>query len=175
VKIAVTGRPGIGKTTLCLKVYEALKDKLNVKGFVTKEVRDRGVRIGFKLIDLSSGEESWLARVGHKSRFKVGKYGVLVESIDRFADKIEGYADADLVILDEIGPMELKSQKFVEAVKKLLNRDDLLFSIHLKAQHPLLRRIRLEFEVLILTEDNRNRVAEEIVERILHDRKRGKG
>ena len=174
MKIAVTGRPGIGKTTLCLKVYKALKDKLNVKGFITKEVRDRGVRIGFKLIDLSSGEEAWLAKVGHKSKFKVGKYGVLVESIDRFAEKIESYADADLVILDEIGPMELKSQRFVDAVEKLLNRDDLLFSIHLKAQHPLLKRIRSEFEVIVLTEDNRNKVAEEIVEMIIYDRNRRK-
>jgi len=174
VKIAVTGRPGIGKTTLCLKVYESLKDKLNVKGFITKEVRDKGVRIGFKLVDLSSGEEAWLAKVGHRSKFKVGKYGVLVESIDRFADKIESYVDADLIILDEIGPMELKSQKFVKAVEKLLNRDNLLFSIHLKSQHSLLRRIRSEFEVIILTEDNRNRIAEEIVEMVIHDHNRRK-
>ena len=170
VKIAVTGRPGIGKTTLCLKVYEALKDRLKIKGFVTKEVRERGVRIGFKIIDLESGDEAWLAKVGYKGKFRVGKYGVIVESIDRFAERIKSYADADLVILDEIGPMELKSEKFVEAVKSLLNRENLLFTIHLKARHPLLDRIRSEFKVIELTEANRNKVAEEIVEMIVHDR-----
>ncbi len=170
MRIAVTGRPGVGKTTLCLKVYEALKDKLNIRGFITKEVREKGVRIGFKLIDLKSGEEAWLAKVGYSSPFKVGKYGVIVESIDRFAEKIEGYADADLIILDEIGPMELKSRKFVEAVESILDRDNLLFTIHLKSQHPLLKRIRSEFEVITLTEENRDAIAEEIVRRFAHDR-----
>ncbi len=169
MKIAVTGRPGIGKTTLCLKVYDALKDNLEIEGFVTREVRERGVRIGFKLIDLKSGEEAWLAKVGYRSPFKVGKYGVILESIDRFAERIEGYANADLIILDEIGPMELKSRKFVEAVEGILDRDNLLFTIHLKSQHPLLKRIRSEFEVITLSEENRNAVAEEIVRRFAHD------
>ncbi len=169
MKIAVTGRPGIGKTTLCLKVYDALKDKLDIEGFVTREVRERGVRVGFKLIDLKSGEEAWLAKVGYRSPFKVGKYGVILESIDRFAERIEGYANADLIILDEIGPMELKSRKFVEAVEGILDRDNLLFTIHLKSQHPLLKRIRSEFEVITLSEENRNAVADEIVRRFAHD------
>jgi len=61
VRLAVTGRPGVGKTTLCMKVYNALKDEMVVKGFITREVREKGVRVGFKLVDLASGEESWLA------------------------------------------------------------------------------------------------------------------
>ncbi len=169
MKIAVTGRPGIGKTTLCLKVYDALKDLMDVRGFVTKEVRERGVRVGFKLVDLVSGEEVWLARVGLKSPVKVGKYGVAIESIDGFAERIKSYVDADLVILDEVGPMELKSDRFVRAVEWLMERDNLLFTIHLKSQHPLLRRIRSEFEVITLSEDNRDEVAEEIVRRFGHD------
>lgn len=170
MKIAVTGRPGIGKTTFCLKVYEALKDKLDVRGFITLEVREKGVRIGFKLVDLVSNEEAWLAKVGHESKFKVGKYGVFVDSIDRFAEKLESYADADFVILDEVGPMELKSRKFVRAVENLMRRDGLLFSIHLKSQHPLLRKIRNEFEVITLTEENRDTMAGEVIERILAEK-----
>ncbi len=172
MKIAVTGRPGIGKTTLCLKVYGALKDSMDVRGFVTKEVRERGVRVGFKLVDLESGEEAWLAKVGFKSPVRVGKYGVILESIDRFAERIKSYGDADLVILDEVGPMELKSDRFVKAVEWLMGRDNLLFTIHMKSQHPLLRRIRSEFEVIILTEDNRDEVAEEIVGRFGDDSRR---
>ncbi len=174
VKIAVTGRPGVGKTTLCIKVYEELKGEMVVKGFVTKEVRERGVRIGFKLVDLETGEEEWLARVGG-GRVRVGKYAVLVESVDRFAERIGGYMDADLVIIDELGPMELKSKRFVRAVESLMGRDCLLFSIHLKARHPLLDRVRREFNVYELTTENRDRVAREIVEMIRHDRCGGKG
>lgn len=170
MKVAVTGRPGVGKTTLCLKVYEALKDRLDVRGFVTKEVRVGGRRIGFKLIDLTSKESAWLAKVDSDSPVRVGKYGVLVESIDAFAEKIYSYRDADLIIIDEIGPMELKSRKFVEAIKSIMDRDGLLFTIHLKSQHPLLRKIRAEFEVLTLTEENRDKLAKEVIGRFLHDR-----
>jgi len=170
VRVAVTGRPGVGKTTLCLKVFDALRDELDVKGFVTKEVRVSGRRVGFKLVDLVSGESLWLARVDAKSPVRVGRYGVLLESIDEFAERIESYRDADLIIIDEIGPMELKSRRFVEAVEGIVDRDGLLFTIHLKSQHPLLRRIRSEFEVLTLTEENRDRMVEEVVRRFAHDR-----
>jgi len=154
VRIAVTGRPGIGKTTLCLKVYNALKDVLNIEGFITLEVRERGRRIGFKLHDLSSGEELWLAKVGEGTP-RVGKYVVFLDSIDVFAEKIENW-QADLIILDEIGPMELKSRKFISAVENLLSRDNLLFTIHYKSKHPLVERIRRDFKVFVLDERNRD-------------------
>ena len=170
-RIAVTGRPGIGKTTFCKKVYDALKDTVNVSGFITLEVREKGVRIGFKLKDLNTGEENWLAKVDHQSPFRVGKYGVLIESIDKFARKIEHYKNADLIIIDEVGPMELKSPRFVESIKSLLESDtSCLFSIHLKSQHPLLKRIRSEFEVVTLDESNRDVLVDEIVRRFLNDR-----
>jgi len=109
------------------------------------------------------------------SGIRVGKYGVMVESVDRFAERIGDYMDADLVIIDELGPMELKSEKFVRAVEGLMRRDCLLFTIHLKARHPLLERVRREFKVYELTVENRDRIAEEIVEMIRHDRCGGKG
>jgi nucleoside-triphosphatase len=161
LRIAITGRPGIGKTTFCLKVYDALKDKMDVCGFITLEVREKGKRIGFKLRDLRSGEEAWLAKVGHAG-IAVGKYGVVIESIDRFAEKLE--CNAELIIIDEVGPMELKSQKFVKSVERLLEGDvSCFFSIHLKSQHSLLRRIRREFEVFMLNEFNRDGLVDKIV------------
>ncbi|MCS7144704.1 MAG: nucleoside triphosphatase, partial [Archaeoglobaceae archaeon] len=83
MKIAITGRPGIGKTTVCLKVYNALRDKKRISGFITKEERKDGVRVGFKLIDLSTNSEAKLARVG-KGKIMVGKYEVLLEDFDNF-------------------------------------------------------------------------------------------
>jgi len=159
VKVAVTGRPGVGKTTLCLKVHESLKDKMTVGGFITKEVRRDGVRVGFKLVDLSSGNEEWLARVG-EGKARVGKYAVNVEGLEEFLDSVR--TDADLVIIDEVGPMELKSRKFVRFVENLMGRERLLFTIHLKSRHRLLDRIRREFKVYVIDESNRNRIAEEI-------------
>lgn len=159
MRIAVTGRPGVGKTTLCLKVYESLKDKMTVGGLITKEVRRDGARVGFKLVDLSSGNEEWLARVG-EGKVRVGKYAVNVEGLEEFLGSVS--TDADLVVIDEVGPMELKSVRFVRFVENLMGRERLLFTIHLKSRHRLLDRIRREFRVYVIDENNRNRIAEEI-------------
>ena len=161
MKLALTGRPGIGKTTACLKIYENLKDEIEISGFVTKEVRERGRRVGFKLVNLKSGEESWLAKVG-EGNVKVGKYAVFVENLDEFLDTIS--LSADVIILDEVGPMELKSRKFVNFVEKITKRDGVILTIHYKSRHPLLEKIRSTFDVVVLTEANRDRVVEEVVE-----------
>jgi len=162
VRIAVTGRPGIGKTTLCLKVYEKLKEKRTICGFITKEVRRERVRVGFIMIDLKTGEEAWLARVG-SGKAKVGKYAVFIENIDRFSEKLED-CRSDLIIIDEIGPMELKSRKFVETVNDLLNYcNNILVTVHYKSRHWLVEKIKREFKLYVIDEKNRNDVVEEIV------------
>uniref|UniRef100_A0A7J2TIA3 Nucleoside-triphosphatase ENP88_01960 n=1 Tax=Archaeoglobus fulgidus TaxID=2234 RepID=A0A7J2TIA3_ARCFL len=160
MRIAITGRPGIGKTTLCLKVYESLKNKIKISGFITLEERSEGKRVGFKLVDLNSKEEAKLARVG-KGKVNVGKYEVLIESFENFLRKLK--LDGDLIIIDEIGPMELKSEKFVSIVNDLLSKENLLFTIHYRFNHPLLNRIRKNFSIYIIDEKNRDAVAEEIV------------
>lgn len=56
--------PGVGKTTLCRKVYEVLKDKgIKVQGFYTEEVRNsqKGSRVGFDVVTLD-GQRGPLAR-----------------------------------------------------------------------------------------------------------------
>ncbi|MEM4565374.1 MAG: NTPase [Archaeoglobaceae archaeon] len=166
MRVAVTGRPGIGKTTLCLKVYEALKSKMKISGFITMEERDKGVRVGFKLVDLASNRSSPLARVG-KGKVMVGKYEVLVGSLENFLRDLD--LGCDLVIIDEVGPMELKSKAFVSLVESLLERENLLFTVHYKADHPLIERIKKSFTVYVIDEKNRNSVAEEIVKMYARD------
>ncbi|MCS7119082.1 MAG: nucleoside-triphosphatase [Archaeoglobaceae archaeon] len=166
MRIAVTGRPGTGKTTLCIKVYEALKSRMKISGFITVEEREKGVRVGFKLIDLVSNLSAQLARVGG-GKIMVGKYEVLVENFDIFLDKLD--LDGELLILDEVGPMELKSKKFVSIVQDLIERENLLFTVHYRFNHPLIERIRRDFKVYVIDERNRNTVLNEIVRIYVRD------
>jgi len=134
-KIFVTGRPGVGKTTLIFKVSNELKARgLNVGGIVTLEVRSGGVRVGFKIVDIQSGAEARLASVSSAVGPRVGKYLVHVENLDAFAvtSILRALEQCDLVVVDEIGPMELKSQKFIDAVRKAL-----------ASEKPLLATLRL--------------------------------
>ena len=51
MNILVTGRPGTGKSTLIRKVIEGLG--VPAGGFVTAELRQTGMRVGFEVRDLS--------------------------------------------------------------------------------------------------------------------------
>lgn len=163
MRIAVTGRPGIGKTTVCMKVYDALKDRIKISGFITREVRSGGRRIGFKLVNLSDGSEEWLAKVG-EGKVKVGKYAVFVESLESFLENID--LDCDLLIVDEVGPMELKTRKFVDFMKDAKRLDRILVTVHYKSKHWLVEEIKRDFRVYVLDEMNRDKIAEEIVEEL---------
>ena len=132
---------------------------------MTEEIRKRGKRVGFKLENLETGEEGLLSHVNKCSGPRVGKYHVCIDQLDLFAPRaIESdIDDKELLVIDEIGPMELKSVKFLKSVEKSMEKDvDLLFTIHRKSDHPLLRKIRKEFKLLEITTDNRNDIYNEI-------------
>jgi nucleoside-triphosphatase len=120
VHILITGLPGTGKTTLIKKVAARLPDAV---GFYTEEIRERGVRKGFRLVSLGpgilSGKESVLSHVDMKSPHRVGKYRVDVEGFEKFLDRIplEG---ASTVVIDEIGRMECLSAVFRTMITELL-------------------------------------------------------
>ena len=110
-KVLLTGRPGCGKTTLINRVVNELA--LPAGGFYTEEIRKRGRRVGFKIITLD-GEEAVLAHVDFNTKQRVGKYGLdlhALESIGTEAICIAMRA-RQLLVIDEIGPMEIRSRIF---------------------------------------------------------------
>ena len=115
----LTGRPGTGKTSLIKQAVAELKGKAG--GFYTEEIRDRGTRLGFKLITLD-GQEAILAHVKIPSRYRVSKYGVDVDSLDRVGVSAlrQAAKQCGLVVVDEIGKMELFSPNFREAVLEII-------------------------------------------------------
>ncbi|MFH1864909.1 MAG: NTPase [Candidatus Eisenbacteria bacterium] len=118
--LLVTGRPGIGKTTLIGRVLDALD--VDVGGFYTAEILEDGSRVGFSIVGLH-GDSGVLAHVDHESSFRVGKYGVNPEDLERVG--VRSIRDAiersRLVVMDEIGRMELCSPAFQEAVGNALD------------------------------------------------------
>jgi nucleoside-triphosphatase len=102
-----------------LRVVEAMKAKgYSVGGMVTRDVRTSGTRVGFEITDLSSGNRGWLASVHERRGPHVGKYRVNIDDLNELGVKavLNACEKLDVVIVDEVGPMELFSEKFREAV-----------------------------------------------------------
>jgi nucleoside-triphosphatase len=143
-RFLITGLPGVGKTTVLLKTIQILKTEgLRVGGMVCREVRVEGVRIGFKVEDLESGQWGWLANVEFKTPVKVGKYGVNVEDLENVGVRALRRALLDenvpIIALDEIGPMELKSRLFYETVIDIVKSSKLLMAVlHHRIGGPLM-------------------------------------
>jgi nucleoside-triphosphatase len=131
-KTLITGTPGVGKTTLVQTLIGRMPPE-QLAGFITAEIRSKGSRLGFELQGLN-GARRILAHVNIKSPHRVGKYGV---DTDGFEDFLEAMAFLDphikLIVIDEIGKMELFSNRFRRLIRNVLNSDkQLLASLALK-------------------------------------------
>ncbi len=159
--IFVTGRPGIGKTSVLLRAVSALKTMgYKVGGMISREVREGGVRVGFEVVDFYTGQRGWLAHVNQPVGPQVSKYRVNLNDLDAIGANsiLHAIANADIVVVDEIGPMELFSAAFKEAVfQAIKSNKPMLGTIHHKAQDPLITAIktREDAEILEVTFENR--------------------
>ena len=111
----LTGPPRTGKTTLIKEVIRGYPGK--VGGFYTEEIRERNERTGFRLVTID-GKATVLSHVSYRSPYRVGKYGVNVEGLELVGVTalLDAVRNADLVVVDEIGRMEMLSLKFRDAV-----------------------------------------------------------
>jgi len=116
--ILVTGPPRSGKSTLIEKVVKRVKRPAT--GFFTRELRERGKRVGF-LIETLHGKTGLLAHENVKSRYRVGKYGVNLEDLEQIAvPSILPSAVDQIVVVDEIGKMECFSRLFRDTLLRVL-------------------------------------------------------
>lgn len=157
--VLVTGKPGVGKTTLVERVAEELRGSLRLAGFTTTEMRDpAGRRVGFKIVTLD-GRQAELARVGVRSRVRVGRYGVNLEQLERLALPELARRDARLLIIDEIGKMECASGRFRRAVEDALDSPVDVLATLSAGSLPFFRALRERPNVELLTLTERNRKA----------------
>jgi len=143
MRIAITGTPGVGKSTLVLRAAERVP--LSVGGLLTQEIRKCGRRVGFSLRDLATGQEGVLAHVHLADGPAVGRYRINLRDLDEIGARAieQATADKDLVVVDEVGPMELHSPRFVAAVDRALAQArNVLVTVHRASNHPLAYRIR---------------------------------
>jgi nucleoside-triphosphatase len=162
--LLLTGQPGAGKTAIIKQALD--KTRVKAAGFYTEEIRTGGIRQGFRIVTLD-GQEAILAHVGISSSHQVSKYRVDVDALDRVGVSAlrRAVQEFDLVVIDEIGKMELLSSQFREAVTHALNSDKKVLGTIMFNPHPFADDVkrRPEVEILLVTRDNRIDVAEKVL------------
>jgi nucleoside-triphosphatase len=176
LRIFLTGKPGVGKTTAIRLIARDLeRHGKRVGGITSSEIRDGNVRVGFQLEDITTHKVGILAHSQQKlrdARLTVGKYQVNLLDIERIG--VAAIRDAvnikDVIIIDEIGPMELKSKEFVAVVELALASEKCLIgTIHRLSTHALINSIKSNVNCRLVEVNLRNRdhIPSEVVGAVL--------
>ncbi len=152
----VTGEPGVGKTTLIRQVVSTMR--LRASGFYTEDLRNRGVREGFRIVTLD-GETALLAATGHPGPLQVSKYGVDLQEFERLGVGAlqRALERGHVLVADEIGRMQLYSRAFRQTILMALREGHPLLGTVMSGRNPYADQIKghRNVEVLTLTESNR--------------------
>ncbi len=162
VKIGIAGLPGSGKTQTLLRIIQLLEaEGIVVGGMVTEPIIEKRRPVGFHLVHWATQERGVFAHENLKSRHRSGRYGIAVEVLEDLG--VRALADAresaDVIVIDEVGKLEVDSESFTQAVVATLEMPKTtLMTLHKKSRNPLLQDIRRrdELRLLEVTPVNKN-------------------
>ena len=160
----LTGRPGTGKTTI---IREAVaRSEAKAGGFYTEEIRNGRIRQGFRVITLE-GQSVVLAHVDISSLYRVSKYRVNTGNLDRVGVVAlhQAIRESDVIVIDEIGKMELFSPYFREAVQKAIGSGKKILGTLMLSRHPFTDEIRQHpnAKIVHVSRANHDQVLEDVV------------
>jgi len=156
-KVLVSGPPGSGKTTLIEKVIRAIH--VPVTGFLTREIREKGGRVGFS-IETTTGRKATLAHVEIDCPFHVGRYGVSIEALEAIAiPSLWPQSEDILIVIDEIGKMECLSPLFRKAVMRAMDSPNPVLASIARKGSPFMEGIKARKDVMLLKMTTANRDA----------------
>jgi len=165
-RVLLTGRPGSGKTTLIKRVLNELPQHFG--GFYTEEIRDHGTRVGFKVVALEHGEAVF-AHVDFTTPERVGKYGLDLSALEAVGVNAirEAVQAQRLIVIDEIGPMEIRSVAFCEALSEALDSELPILATIFSRYLPFTEGIKSRPDVVLIeiSPTNRDRLVSQLSEK----------
>ncbi len=161
--ILLTGQPGSGKTTVLQQVLE--NAGFSAGGFLTTEIRRGNQRVGFTL-DTLDNQRGILAHIDLPDGPRVGKYRVDISGLEKVGVAGIKYAlqNCEVVVIDEIGKMELLSELFQSVVETALSAPKPVLGTIIQGKHPVADEIKNRQDVSVFTvnEETRSYLAVEI-------------
>jgi nucleoside-triphosphatase len=165
-RLLIEARPGVGKTTAARRLVKILQERgISVRGFTTEEIREGGRRVGFAVTAVG-GPSAVLAHVNLAGPPRVGRYGVDLRAFEQVALRALGDPQAGcVVVIDEVGKMELASAAFGDAVQRLLDTGcSLVATVHTQ-RHPFSDALKRRIQVVQLDAGNRDLLPAQLADR----------
>jgi len=167
--ILLEGEPNVGKTTLLCNIAERISH-VGIGGFYTEEIREKGRRVGFRL-ETFSGESGILSHTKFKNGPRVGKYRVDVPGFERIgvAGLERALSGSSVILIDEIGKMELFSERFKEVVNQCLDSEKVVLATVMSRSHPFVDclKIRSDVQLSEVTIGNRDQLEPKLIKEIV--------
>lgn len=160
----LTGSPGIGKTTIIRKVLGDIYTL--TAGFYTREICREGERVGFDIVTLE-GKVKPMAHIEFNKRYRVGRYGVDLTAIDEMAaySILKGIKNNALLIIDEIGPIEILSENFRDAVSRAMVSPCPILGTIARHRMPFIDQVKSNRNVRLIevNRTNRNQIPADLI------------
>ncbi len=163
-KIGITGMPSVGKTDTLLKIIKSLEDHgYVVGGMITEPIIEKGYRVGFYVTNWQTKQKEVFSHIKYEGKEKIGIYGIDVKVLDEIGvpaiEKAITDEEVNIIVIDEIGKMQMLSESFCKMVIESLDSDKpIMVTLHKKSRTPLLQDVRRRDDIRILevTPVNRN-------------------
>lgn len=168
----LVGAPESGKTTAIKRTVEQLRSRgYQTGGVYSPEKRPGGERVGFSIVDARTGKSRTLAHVDRETGPVVGKYRVNVDNIDLICSVAFPHAleKADIIVVDEIAPMETYSQEFTEQVRQAFDSElPVLAAVHQRATSGFIQHVkeRSDIERFEVTDSTREHLPTTLAQQI---------
>jgi nucleoside-triphosphatase len=153
-------------------VYLLRSKGYGVGGCLTKERKEGRERVGFIVFDLMSGREAVLASSKNSLGPRVGRYRVNIPGLVEVGARAltEAASGADVIVIDEVGPMELTSPEFKRGVEACITSGKpLLAVVHEQMKDPIIEKFRemSDKALLEVTLHNREGMAQSLADQIM--------
>lgn len=168
--VIITSEINSGKTQTLEKISNTLKaKKISVGGFLSVADYDKSKKIAYSLKNIATGEEVPLAT---QRRFDmnitIGKYFFYEHAFDKANDWLNDTRPFDVIIIDEVGPLEMRGGGFYELLTNLFQDFKGILVIAVRTE--ILEEFRIKFpfpETAIFTADTKINEIIDYIERII--------
>lgn len=120
----LSGAVAEGKTTCLKKIIAILKEKdIKTAGIICPRMVENNLTMGYDIEDIKSGEKKTFLRIEENTDYqKIGKYSIHPQglALGMQALSTSQHSDNKLVIIDEIGRLELSGKGWAESLEILL-------------------------------------------------------